>query len=163
DSGSLIWEAKLSRSGSEPIASSIAVVGKVAVLLADVLTGLDAEMGKVLWTQNAITGHQSSPAPWDSKGRDYVLCNSARQTHCVDATDGRIRWSVPGGGKSTPVVAREYGGDFLVNMSDNRRIGLSAYRLTDKGPQKLWTLPESDRGSSPVVFDGHVYAIAGGS
>ena len=61
------------------------------------------------------------------------------------------------------MVAQEYGGDFLLNLSDNRRNGLSAYRLTDKGPQKLWTLPESDRGSSPVVFDGHVYAIAGGS
>jgi len=161
DSGSPIWEAKLSRSGRDPIASSIAVVGKVLVLLADVLTGLDAETGKVLWTQDEITGHESSPAPWNSKGRDYVICNSARQTHCVDATDGRILWSVPGGGKSTPVVAQEYGGDFLVILSDNRRTGLSAYRLTDKDPQKLWTLQESDRGSSPVVFDGHVYAIAG--
>ena len=77
DSGSPIWEAKLSRSGKEPIASSIAVVGKVAVLLADVLTGLDAETGKVLWTQDQITGYESSPAQWNSKGRDYVICNSA--------------------------------------------------------------------------------------
>ena len=163
DSGSPIWEAKLTRSSNKSIASSIAVVGKVAVLLADVLTGLDAETGKVLWTQNQITGFESSPVAWNSKGRDYVICNSARETHCVDAADGRILWSVPGGGKSTPVVAQEYGGDFLVNMSDNRRTGLSAYRLTDKGPQKLWTLKECDRASSPVVFDGHVYAIAGGS
>ena len=163
DNGSPIWEAKLSRSGKEPIASSIAVVGKTAVLLADVLTGLDAETGKVLWTQDQITGHESSPAPWSSKGRDYVICNSDRETHGVDPADGKILWSVPGGGKSTPVVAQEYGGDFLLNMSDNRKNGLSAYRLTDKGPQKLWTLQESDRASSPVVFDGHVYAIAGGS
>jgi outer membrane protein assembly factor BamB len=162
DSGSPIWEAKLARSGKDAIASSIAMVGKVAVLLADVLTGLDAESGKVLWTQNEIKGYESSPVPWNSKGRDYVICNSARETHCVDAADGRIVWSVPGGGKSTPVVAQEYGGDFLVNMADNRRNGLSAYRLTDKEPQKLWTVQESDRGSSPVVFDGHVYAIAGG-
>jgi len=48
DTGSSIWEAKLSRSGKQAIASSIAVVGKVAVLLADVLIGLDAETGKVL-------------------------------------------------------------------------------------------------------------------
>jgi outer membrane protein assembly factor BamB len=60
------------------------------------------------------------------------------------------------------VVAQEYGGDFLINMSDTRKNGLSAYRLTDNGPQKLWTLPMSDRGSSPVAFDGHVYAVAGG-
>ena len=163
DSGNPIWEAKLTRSDKKPIASSIAVVGKVAVLLADVLTGLDAETGKVLWTQDKIAGYESSPAQWSSKGRDYVICNSDKETHIVDPADGRILWSVPGGGKSTPVVAQEYGGDFLVNLSDNRKNGLSAYRLTDKGPQKLWTLKESDRASSPVVFDGHVYAIAGGS
>ena len=68
DSGSPIWEAKLQRSGKEPIASSIAVVGKTAVLLADVLTGLDVETGKVLWTQDQITGYESSPVPWSSKG-----------------------------------------------------------------------------------------------
>ena len=69
-----------------------------------------------------------------------VICNTDKETHGVDPADGRILWSVPGGGKSTPVVAQEYGGDFLLNMSDNRRTGLSAYRLTDKGPQKLWAL-----------------------
>lgn len=163
DNGSILWEAQLPRSSGEPIASSIAVVGKAAVLLADVLTGLDAETGKVLWTQSKIAGYESSPAPWSCQGRDYVLCNSAKETHCVDAADGRIVWSVPGGGKSTPVVAQEYGGEFLVNLSDNRRIGLTAYRLAEKEPQKLWTLQKSDRGSSPVVFDGHVYAVAGGS
>jgi len=163
DSGGPIWEAKLTRSVREPIASSIAVAGKVAVLLADVLTGLDAETGKVLWTQDQIKGHETSPVPWNSKGHDYVICNTVKETHCVDAADGRILWSVPGGGKSTPVVALEYGGDFLVNMSENRRNGLSAYRLSDREPQKLWALQESDRGSSPVVFDGNVYAIAGGA
>jgi outer membrane protein assembly factor BamB len=92
-----------------------------------------------------------------------VICNGSQETNVIDPSDGRIIWSVPGGGKSTPVVAQEYGGDFLLTLSENRKTGLTAYRLTDKGPQKLWTLPESDRASSPVIFDGHVYAVAGGS
>ena len=162
-SGSQVWEATLPRSGKDPIASSIVVVGKVAVLLADVLIGLDAETGQVLWTQDQIKGRESSPVAWTAKGRDHVICNSANETFCVDPTDGRILWSVPGGGKSTPVVAQEYGGDFLVILTDNRKTGLSAYRLSEQEPRKLWTLPETDRGSSPVVFDGHVYAVAGGS
>jgi outer membrane protein assembly factor BamB len=162
NSGSLIWEAKLSRTGKEPIASSIAVVGNVAVLLADVLTALDAETGKLLWTQNQIKGFESSPATWSCKGHDYVLCNDERKTYCVDAADGRIAWSVPGGSKSTPVVALEYGGDFLVNMTENRKPGLTAYRLSETEPKQLWALPFGDRGSSPLVFDGHVYVIAGG-
>jgi outer membrane protein assembly factor BamB len=70
---------------------------------------------------------------------------------------------VPDGGLSTPVVAQEYDGDFLVNMSGSRRSGLSAYRLTGDGPQRLWNIEAFDRAASPVVYDGHVYAIAGGS
>jgi outer membrane protein assembly factor BamB len=163
DSGSPVWEAKLPRPADEPTASSVAVVGKVAVLLAGVLTGLDAQTGELLWTQERITGHESSPAQWGTEGREWVICNTARETHGVDPTNGRILWSVPGGGKSTPVVVREYGGDFLVNMADSRKNGLSAYRLTPEAPRLLWTLPVSDRASSPVAFDGHVYAIAGGS
>jgi outer membrane protein assembly factor BamB len=163
DSGTPIWEAKLARTEREPIASSIAVVGKTAVLLADVLTGLNAETGEVFWTQKQVTGRESSPAPWHSKGKDYVICNGPKETFCVDVADGRVVWSVPGGGKSTPVVAQEYGGDFLVTLSENRRNGLSAYRLADQEPKNLWTLERSDRGSSPVVFDGHVYAICGGA
>jgi outer membrane protein assembly factor BamB len=162
DAGSHVWEAKLPRKDNKPIASSVAVVSGVAVLLADVLTGVDARTGNVLWTQDKISGFESSPARWDAAERSYVVCNSRFETHCVDPSRGEIVWSVPGGGKSTPVVAQEYGGDFLVNMSDGRKNGLSAYRLTPAGPQKLWSLPAFDRGASPVAFDGHVYAIAGG-
>jgi outer membrane protein assembly factor BamB len=133
------------------------------VLLADVLTGLDVKTGQVRWTQDALTGHESSPALWSTNGRQYVICNTNLETHCVDPTNGKLIWSIEGGGKSTPVVAQEYGGDFLINMSDSRKSGLSAYRLAPEGPQHLWTVRVSDRASSPVVYDGHVYAIAGGS
>jgi outer membrane protein assembly factor BamB len=161
--GNRIWRQSLGRSSSESVASSPAVAGDVVVVLADELTGLKAGTGEVLWTQPKITGRESSPACWESKGKTWVICNSGRETHCVDPADGKIVWSVPGGGKSTPVVAQEYGGDFLVNMASGGRGGLSAYRLAPDGPKELWTKPFSDRASSPVVFDGHVYAIAGGS
>src|SRR5262249_9084280 len=129
---------------------------------ADVLTGLDVRTGAVVWTQEQIAGHQSSPTRWSTMGHDYVICNGARETHGVDPGTGKILWSIPGGGKSTPVVVQEYGGAFLVNLSDGRKNGLSAYRLTPQGPRKLWTVPVSARGSSPVGFDGHVYVVAGG-
>jgi outer membrane protein assembly factor BamB len=162
ESGRPVWEAQLPRSFKKSIASSVAVVNGVVVLLAEVLTGLDAETGQVLWTQKKISGHESSPARWHASGKEYLICNTKEETHGVDPARGDLLWSVPGGGKSTPVVAQEYGGDFLVNMSESRKSGLSAYRLTPDGPKKLWTLGVTDRGSSPVVFDGHVYAIAGG-
>jgi outer membrane protein assembly factor BamB len=163
DTGEPIWTHQLSRKGSERISSSVAVVEGVAIVLADVLTGLDAHTGDLLWTQPTVAGHESSPAVWKTDQRDFVLCNSKLETHCVDPANGEVLWSVPGGGLSTPVVAQEYGGDFLVNMGASRKNGLSAYRLTPQGPQRLWTLRAFDRAASPVVFDGHVYAIAGGS
>jgi outer membrane protein assembly factor BamB len=61
--GDTIWESVLDRASAEPIASSVAVVDGVAVLLADVLTGLSADTGEVLWTQEKITGRESSPRP----------------------------------------------------------------------------------------------------
>jgi outer membrane protein assembly factor BamB len=162
-SGTPVWDASIARTGNEPIASSPAVAEGVIVVLADLLTGLDAKSGKLLWTQDKIAGHESSPARWSTEGHEYVICNTNQETHCVDPKNGAILWSVPGGGKSTPVVAQEYGGDFLINMSDSRKNGLTAYRLAPQEPRKLWTVRAFDRGSSPVVFDGHVYAIAGGS
>jgi outer membrane protein assembly factor BamB len=162
-SGAAIWDVGLDRTGPEPIASSVAVVEGVAVLLADVLTGLDAATGNLLWRQSKITGHQSSPTIWRTNERSYVLANGRLETFCVDPSSGQILWSVPGGGLSTPVVAEEYGGDFLVNLAASRKNGLSAFRLTPEGPHKLWSLRSFDRAASPAVFDGHVYAIAGGS
>jgi outer membrane protein assembly factor BamB len=162
EKGTSIWEARIERTANRAVASSVAVVGKTIVVLADALTGLDIDTGTVRWTQKRVTGYESSPARWAAKDGEKVICNSARETHCVDPADGKVLWSVPGGGKSTPVVAQEYGGDFLVNMSDGRKTGLSAYKLTDKGAVPLWTREATDRASSPVVFDGHVYAVAGG-
>lgn len=163
EDGNPVWEAELSRQETKPIASSVAIVGGVVVLHADALTGLDARTGEVLWRQWDIDGYESSPAVWSTAEGDYVVCNTRLQTHIVDPANGEVRWSVPGGGKSTPVVAQEYGGDFLVNMSGSRKSGLSAYRLTPDGPQHLWTVRVFDRAASPVVYDGHVYAVAGGS
>lgn len=163
ETGSPIWETPLSRTGKEPIASSVTVAGGMAILLADVLTGMDIHTGKVMWQQERISGRESSPALWRVGGRDLVICNTNQETFCVDPARGDIVWSVDGGGKSTPVVAQEYGGDFLIVMSDSRKNGMTAYRLAPEGPKKMWTVRVSDRGSSPVVYDGHVYAVAGGS
>jgi outer membrane protein assembly factor BamB len=163
-SGSEVWSAPLERRKKEAIASSAAAAGDVVALLADVLTAFDAGTGKRLWTQERVAGHQSSPAVWNTaEGRSYFIANTGLETLCVDASSGEVVWTVPGGGLSTPAVSAEYGGDFLVVLSTSRQNGLTAYRLEAGGPRKLWTVRVHDRGASPLVSDGHVYAIAGGS
>jgi outer membrane protein assembly factor BamB len=162
-SGKELWSAPLERREKGAMASSVAVAAGAAVLLADALAAFDAETGKRLWTQEAVAGHQSSPAVWEAgDGRTFIIANGRLETACVEARSGKVVWTVPGGGLSTPAVASEYGGDFLVVLSGSRRSGLSAYRLEAAGPRRLWTVPVHDRGASPVIHDGHVYAIAGG-
>lgn len=161
--GQTRWSTRLPRIESEPIESSAVVVDSMVIVAADALFGLDAESGQIRWQQGEVAGREASPTVWHGPDRSELICNSLRQTHGVDPSTGEILWTVPGGGMSTPVVAVEYGGDFLVTMSGSRKNGLTAYRLTATGPEQIWTVRVFDRAASPVVFAGHVYAIAGGS
>jgi len=99
----------------------------------------------------------SPPARWRCGDRTWLVCNSANETVCVDPLTGAVQWKVPGGGLSTPAIA----GDLMALYTPNAKNGLLVYRLTADGPQQLWSLPYSDRGASPVIHDGFVYAIGG--
>jgi outer membrane protein assembly factor BamB len=85
------------------------------------------------------------------------VCNGAKETFCFEAKTGKILWSVPGGGWSTPAIS----GDFMALYASNPAVGISAYRLNLEKPQKLWAMPSTDRGASPVVHEGHVYVVGG--
>jgi len=162
--GSPLWSAPLERKEKGALASSVAAVAGIVALQADALVAFDADSGRKLWTQERVGGYQSSPAVWQSRaGQTYFIANARLETVCVEAATGKVAWSVPGGELSTPAVAAEYGGDFLAVLSGGRRNGLTAYLLADDGPRKLWSYPAHDRGASPVIYNGHVYAIAGGS
>jgi hypothetical protein len=49
----------------------------------------------------------------------------------------------------------------MVVYTRSAKLGIVAYSLTATGAEQLWTQPFHDRGASPVVHDGHVYAIGG--
>ena len=163
--GDEIWNREIERRKPKSVASSIVKLGGSVFLLADGLIALDADSGETRWRRDDIDGFQSSPSSYVlPDGSPTLICNERIETSCVDASDGTTLWTIPGGGLSTPVVAYEYGGDFLAVLSKSRKHGLTAYRLRGRAaPQKLWTQRVFDRGSSPVVHNGHVYAIAGGS
>jgi len=46
-------------------------------------------------------------------------------------------------------------------LTGNKKIGLVAYTLTPTGAAKAWSVPMVDRGASPVIHNGAVYAFAG--
>ncbi len=157
ESGTPIWEQRSRANRATTQASSFVVIDGVAVLLAGPLTGCDVETGEILWTQRRVSGDYASAAYWHTGGKTFLMCNGTKETFCFDPRTGDILWSVPGGGPSTPAIV----GDRMAVYSNNARPGLVAYRLSADGPEELWRFAIKDRGTSPAIHDGYVYAIGG--
>ena len=156
-SGQQLWATPTAAKG---VATSPMYADGLVVLLAGSLAALDAETGKPVWTQKKVSGGNASPALWRSQGKARLLCNSRRDLACVDLKTGEIIWTEPGGGDSTPSVS----GDFAAVYSRVTDIGLAAYKLSEKGPEKLWShvLDARRTQSSPIIYQEHVYLMGGG-
>lgn len=156
DNGAPLWQAPLK--GGE-VSSSPLVAGGLVVVQGGVLAAFAAADGKPLWQQPAVSGNNPSPMLWtDSNGVSRVIANCAKGLICVATNDGRVLWTAPGGGSSTPVVA----GDMAVLFGGGKDPGLAAWRMTPERAEKAWSIPISDRGATPVVAGGYVYAVGGG-
>ncbi len=159
--GTKIWAVQTqgvpSKKWGETMSSSVLVLDNRVLAMAGPLTAFKADTGELLWTQAQVGPSESSPVLWKSGERELVLCNTAKACFCVDAKDGKVLWSIPGGLYSTPVVA----GDRMVLFGNSDAVGLSAYRLALDKPEKLWTVPVKDRGASPLIYGGYVYAVGG--
>jgi outer membrane protein assembly factor BamB len=154
--GREIWTAQTGRMGPET-SSSFVVADGVAVILSGPLSGLDVETGQEVWQQSRLKARHSSPTVWKRGDRAFVICNTERgELVCVDIKTGDIEWQFRShGGHSTPIVS----GDYLVLAGGG---ALGAYRLGDSEPEELWNVGMGCRGATPVVYDGHVYAVASG-
>ena len=153
--GKEVWKVKCAGGNGSPL-----VEDGLVVVMADELTAFDAVQGVFAWTQPAVKGGNNSPAVWRSGRKKYVIYNNntTRQIACVGLADGKVLWTVAGGGsESTPAVS----GDILVIATD--KAGLAAYQLGLAKPQEIWNLPDLKTvGASPVISKGRVYATAGG-
>jgi outer membrane protein assembly factor BamB len=152
--GSVLWQAQ---AGAGAGSSSAAVRDGKLFLVAGHLAAHDADTGEGLWKQPAVRHSHASPQFWTHAGETFLLCNSGNELVCLNPADGAVLWKVsPGGNNSTPAVA----GDIAVVQGEGS--GLTAYRLSREGAETLWHLPHNDRGSTPVIRDGHVYVVSGG-
>lgn len=149
--GNLIWQAETKGSS---ISSSPMLLGDKVIVQAGVLTALGVADGAVAWTQPNVKGSNPSPVAWASGGRSFVIANGGTLS-CVDATNGNVVWTVPGGGSGTPVVQ----GDLVVLFSEGKTPGLVAYKMSPDKAEPAWTVPVGDRGTTPIIYEGHVYAV----
>lgn len=151
--GREIWKARCGGGHS-----SFLVEDGLAVVLADPLTAFDAATGAIVWTQPKVRGQENSAVRWKSGGATYLICNTPGDVACVDLKSGEVRWTAEGGGPSTAAVAENH----MAILTNKDEAGLIGYRISPERAERLWGIPRvTDRGSSPVIHDGHVYAVAG--
>lgn len=150
--GGLIWKQGLCYG---ECSSSPAVIDGVAIVLGGALYGFDAADGRLLWEHKPLEGNNGSPVLWRKDGVSYALCNTLKGLVCVEPRSGQIRWTVPGGGSGTVALA----GDVAVVLSSKKDPGLVAYQIAPDKAEKRWSRDLADRGTTPVIYDGHVYVV----
>jgi outer membrane protein assembly factor BamB len=154
--GKEIWKTPIGNAGG--INSSPVVVDDLVVVLAGSLTALDVESGKVKWQQEKVKGSNNSPSGWTCDGVPYVICNSRREVACVNARDGKVMWTVPGGGSSSAAAS----GDYMVVLT-GKGDGLAGYRISPSEAKELWKAPVKDHYASPILCGEYAYAAVADS
>ena len=154
EDGGEVWRVKV-RSASH---ASFLVADGLGVVPAGELMALDAGSGRVIWTQPKVKTAYNSPVLWRCDNAVYLICNMKTSIACVELATGKLLWTVPGGQYSSASLT----GDHMAVLTNDKDAGLSVYELAAAEPRLLWSFPFTDRGASPVIYDGNVYAVGGG-
>ena len=154
EDGGEVWKTRMRK----PSHASFLVADGLAIVPADELIAMDADTGREIWSQPKVKTGYNSPVLWRNDNVAYLICNMDKSLACVELATGEILWTTPGGEFSSASVS----GDHMAVLTNDKKVGLSVYELATSKPRLLWSLPFTDRGSSPIIYDGHVYAVGGG-
>lgn len=159
EDGKLRWKAALPSGG--PAASPLVVDGTV-FMAAGHAQAFDVKDGKLLWEQKSARGNTGSPAWWKpASGPPVLLVVGGNSLYGLAPDNGEVRWTVEGGGQSTPVSQ----GDWLVIYSGAKDVGLRAYQYQkDAAPKPVWShfWVTVRYSGSPILHEDHVYLTCGG-
>ncbi|MEZ6060228.1 MAG: PQQ-binding-like beta-propeller repeat protein [Planctomycetaceae bacterium] len=165
--GHKLWQTSVGTgSGRQRWGSSASpvLVGDLVVINAsdeaESLVALDAKTGDERWriSDPALANVWATPVLLDGK----LIAAVSGSVWAINPATGEKLWSVPGpGGNQTnigPVV--DVDGKFIFVQAS--RDG-SSVALVEDGPnaESVWTSTIQSRYSSPLVVDGHVFAING--
>jgi outer membrane protein assembly factor BamB len=167
EKGTLLWKTGVI---GKQISSSPLYLDGMVIVSANSLFAFDATTGKEFWHQDEAAGGPSfegvpqtsnncSPVVWFKNDINYII-NCGTKLTCVKAKTGEVKWQAPGPGSAsaTPAIC---GDDVVINYGLGR--GTYSYRMTPEKAEQIWRISKCDRGSTPVIFDGLVYAYGGGS
>ena len=122
------------------------------------MVGLDGKTGQRLWALPATLGLFVSPVRWTHGGREYVIGINRGKATCADPKTGKVVWELEvGANGETPAISGDY---LLCNGAADGEGALTCYKLDPSGGKKLWAMPAGFGypRSTPVVYEGHVYA-----
>ncbi|MFW5841137.1 MAG: PQQ-binding-like beta-propeller repeat protein [Planctomycetota bacterium] len=146
ESGKVIWSKKM------PMSAVRTVIDGVLLPSGRDLAGYDAATGKELWKIEYVNSPVRPPLQWRHKGKIYAIAGYNRGhwrenkggAICVDPKTGKELWRIQEGlGKN--VDSLHLVGDILfANVQTARKAPgkVGAFRLSGKGAEKLWELPE---------------------
>jgi outer membrane protein assembly factor BamB len=164
--GKVIWKAKTPYTHSSPLVAN----GMVYVLFGHraetpgALSAFDAETGQLVWRQPKLWTIYSSISLWTGKdGKSALVCYAWGGASLVDPKTGDILNPLPNAGPSpwgefnSPVIS----GDAVVVVCGSK---LTGFKIDYPKAEKIWSLDTvmDNRGSSPVVYQGHVYIFGRG-
>lgn len=156
--GKMLWQAELPVGG--PAASPL-VVDDIVYMAAGRAQAFSTKDGSLLWEQKEAKGNTGSPMLWTpASGEPVLLIVGSNGVYGLSPAEGKVLWSVPGGGQSTPVTH----GDWLVVYSGAKEVGLRAYQYV-KGaePKAAWShyWVTMRYSGSPIIHEDHVYLTCG--
>ncbi len=160
----------------------------------DQLRGLDPKSGKEKWELDEVNSSWATPAVWRNEGKEFLLTATVAKPgeakmNLIDPQAGKIVWTV-GGLHAAHYSLTPSKTHVIVNVGSSitsdanasaRRDGKGnayyglpgAYRITAKGAERVWSLPDepefvhqtwfdSAARRRLMVRDGLVYYASGG-
>ena len=162
------------------------------------LLGLDPANGKKKWEEPGVISRWSTPTVWRHEKKEYLLCAHGRQPgdtqlNLIDPAAGKILFGFGGFGQlhatqfnlapsenhvlvnvGSKIMKENPNGSSPKNADGEAPFGLlGAYRITPKGVDHAWTLPDKPHFLTPtwsdslarprtVIRNGYVYHTTGG-
>ena len=162
------------------------------------LLGLDPANGKKKWEEPGVISRWNTPTVWRHAKKEYLLCATGgqpgdAQLYLIDPTAGGIAFGFGGFGQlhatqfnlapsenhvlvnvGSKIMKENPNGSSPKNADGEAPFGLlGAYRITPKGVDHVWTLPDKPHFLTPtwndtlarprtVIRNGYVYHTTGG-
>ena len=133
---------------------------------ANAIVGLNTEDGEEVWKADDISNAWMTPLVAGEGDQATLILSVPGEIWGMNPAKGKLRWYTTNGVQDISVSASPMlNGDKVVAMGGRSRTGVSV-KLGGKGDvtksHTVWSGRAIGRIMTPVIYDGHIFAISGG-